>query len=156
LNYLVQVDAVAKKAKDAFTELSVTIDSFGEFQLPPKIILYFDEADTLMITPQRNKQSSGENPSDKYLYDILCSALNNLLSEPLLALFLSTASHLYQLAPSGPMARSARARSNIHNLQAPITETPFDCSPNFPVLPRDLTLEKTCDVAFMSQFGRPL
>ena len=58
--------------------------------------------------------------------------------------------------PSGALARSARARSNIHNLQAPITETPFDCSPDLPVRPHKLTLENTCDVVFMSQFGRPL
>ena len=143
---------------DAFTELSMTIDSFAETQGNSfKIIIYFDEADTLMTSPEKNKQSSSlENTLDKYIYDILCSALSRLVSEPLFAIFLSTAPHLYQLAPSGPFARSARARANIHNLQTPITETPFDCSPYFPVQPRDLTLENTCDVAFMSQFGRPL
>jgi hypothetical protein len=152
-DHLTQVNVAARKAKDVFKELSVTIDSFNQSSAPaPKLILYFDEADTLMIPPPKNKPSySGENPSDKYLYDILYSALNNLLSELFLVLFLSTTSHLYQLAPSGPITRSAHAHSNIHNLQAPITETPFDCLPDFPVRPRQLTLKNTCDVAFMSQ-----
>jgi hypothetical protein len=73
-----------------------------------------------------------------------------------MALFPSTASHLYKLAPSGPFARSAHARSNINNLQAPIIETPFDCYPDFLVQPCELTLENTCDIEFMSQFGLPL
>jgi hypothetical protein len=158
LNYrFAQVNVAARKAKDAFKELSVTIDSFGQSLTPAlKIILYIDEAHTLMIPSQKKLSYSGKNPSDKYLYDILCSALNNFLSEPLFVLFLSTASHLYQLVPSGALARSARARSNIHNLQAPITETPFDCSPDLPVWSHKLTLENTCDVVFMSRFGRPL
>ena len=33
---------------------------------------------------------------------------------------------------SGTFSKSARVRSSIRNLQAPITETPFDCSPDFP------------------------
>lgn len=161
---LPQLDVAARKAKNAFHELSVTLDSFGNSSTSSlKVVLYFDEAHTLMVkVASRSKNGlsdSGQNfsdPADKYLYDIFCSALNHFLEEPLLVLFLSTTSHIYKLAPSGPLARSARARSNIDNLQAPITEIPFDCSPDFPVRPHQLTLEDTCNISFMARFGRPL
>jgi hypothetical protein len=140
-------------AQHAFNTLCATLGpSF-------KPVLYFDEAHTLMVTlpsqPTVDQAFPSENLGQTYLYDILCSALE-CLDKPPIVLFLSTASHLYQLAQSGSFTRSARARSNIKNLQAPITETPFDCFPDFLVQPRELTLENTCDIEFMSQFGRPL
>ena len=46
----------------------MTNDSFDEIQGSFKIILYLDKADTLMILPNRTKQtSSHENPFDKYI-----------------------------------------------------------------------------------------
>lgn len=112
-------------------------------------MLYFDEAHVLVDQMTR----AGEK---KNLYDILCSAFDNLRSQSLFVIFLSTNSHLAGLAPSAAMASSARARENFDALQAPITETPFDCAPNLSVLPKTLTMDSTCDLEFMARFGRPL
>jgi hypothetical protein len=55
-DHLAQVDVAARKAKDAFKELSVTIDSFNQSPAPaPKITLYFDEADTPQKTNHRTR-----------------------------------------------------------------------------------------------------
>jgi hypothetical protein len=118
--------------------------SFPENQV--KVMLYFDEAHVLVDSTDDRKT----------LYDILCSAIDNLRSESLFVIFLSTNSHLEKLAPSGAMAWSARARENSDALQAPITETPFDCAPTLSVLPKTLTMDATCDLEFMARFGRPL
>jgi hypothetical protein len=54
------------------------------------------------------------------------------------------------------LARSARARRNGDALQAPITKTPFDCSPKFPIKPKDLDLKALSKVEFLALFGRPM
>jgi hypothetical protein len=41
-------------------------------------------------------------------------------------------------------------------IQAPFTETPFDCHPSFPVIPSHFTLAGTAGVEFLARFGRPL
>jgi hypothetical protein len=111
-----------------------------------KVVLYFDEAHILSDLPApRNKES-------KTLYDVLCSAFDHLRSSSLMVIFLSTNSHLEKLAPSGAMARSARAREHSDSLQAPITETPFDCAPALSVVPKTLTMDATCDLEFMARF----
>jgi hypothetical protein len=55
---LAQVDVASKRAKDAFDALSATIDSFGIIPTQSlKIVLYFDEAHTLMtkVPPQTGR-----------------------------------------------------------------------------------------------------
>jgi hypothetical protein len=101
------------------------------------------------------------DPEGNSTYDVLCSCFNFFLTLPILVIYLSTTSirSQWQLAPVGPLARSARARSNVtnvENLQAPITETPFDCSPVFPIKPGKLGLEDVSKVEFLAQFGRPM
>jgi hypothetical protein len=110
------------------------------------VVVYFDESHAL----------SAEKSSGKTQYDHLARALNELLARPIFTIFLSTNSHINQLAPSSGMARSARARKDIFGLQAPITELPFDCSPKFPLVPGMSTLADTSTIPFMAQFGRPL
>ncbi|KAF8872391.1 hypothetical protein CPB84DRAFT_1967482 [Gymnopilus junonius] len=39
---------------------------------------------------------------------------------------------------------------------APITETPFDCYPDFKVKPGELTVKDISEIKFMAKFGRPL
>ena len=150
-----QVEQLGREALGAFNKLSSTIDSSieGRQHFPNnqiKVVLYFDEAQTL------SDEMAPKNIENKSLYDVLCSAFDHLRSASLFIIFLSTNSRLDKLVPGGPLARSARARENWHALQAPITETPFDCSPDFPIIPGTMKLEETCDVAFMARFGRPL
>ena len=61
-----------------------------------------------------------------------------------------------QLAPLRLLGRSARAREIADGLQAPITETPFDCSPVFTIKPGQLTPQDISKVEFLAQFGRPM
>lgn len=111
--------------------------------------MYFDEADTLTKTfaPQFIKTR----------YDVLCSVLYVFKKQPVFGIFLSTAMRLApQPAPTGRLAPSARIPIEIKLIQAPITETPFDCSPDLPVDPNSLTLDQISKISFMARFGRPL
>ena len=115
-----------------------------------KLMLYFDEAHVL------SARAVPHDPEEKDMYDVLCSCFNLFLSLPIFVIFLSTTSNIHELAPLGPLAKSARARANADALQAPLTETPFDCSPEFPIKPGKFGLKDVCQVEFMAQFGRPM
>ncbi|KAF9507409.1 hypothetical protein BS47DRAFT_1351722 [Hydnum rufescens UP504] len=115
-----------------------------------KLMLYFDEAH---ILAQRKVPGDLDG---KDMYDVLCSCFSLLPSSSVFVIYLSTQSDISDLAPRRSLSRSARARENPEALQAPITETPFDCSPRFPVNPGELKLEDVYTVDFMAQFGRPL
>jgi hypothetical protein len=115
-----------------------------------KLMLSFDEAHVLA------EHKVPKDPDGNDTYDVLCSCFNFFLSMPIFVIYLSTSSIIGQLAPQGSLARSGRARENADALQAPITETPFDCSPEFPIIPGKLVLEDVCKVEFMVQFGRPM
>jgi hypothetical protein len=146
--------AVSQMARDEAKQLLQQIDKCCKTMEGPqsnqiKLMLYFDEAHTLV-------QKIPNDPDEKDLYDALCSCFNYLLGHPLFVIYLSTDSNISYLAPRGSLARSARAHQNPGALQAPVTETPFDCSPGFPIKPGTLKLEDVCTVEFMAQFGRPL
>jgi len=115
-----------------------------------KLMLYFDEAHVLA---ERNVPHDRDG---KDLYDVLCSCLNNFVPSPIFTIFVSTTSNITQPAPQPPLARSARARAEPGAPQAPVTETPFDCSPRFPIKPRTIKLKDVSEVEFMAQFGRPM
>ncbi|THH06221.1 hypothetical protein EW146_g9684 [Bondarzewia mesenterica] len=116
---------------------------------PIEIMLYFDEAHELV------QRKAPKNDYDKTLYDVLLSVFNDFLPFPIFAIFLSTTSHIAYFAPTQNQVRSSRAAASGH-LQAPITETPFDCAPDFLVIPGKLTLKEVAAVPFMAKFGRPL
>jgi hypothetical protein len=113
-------------------------------------MLYFDEAHVLA------EKKVIKDPDGKNMYDVMCSCFNFFLSSPIFVIYLSTNSNISDLAPTGPLARSGRARENADSLQAPVTETPFDCFPKFVVKSDDLRLEHVCEVEFMARFGRPM
>jgi hypothetical protein len=112
------------------------------------LLLSFDEAHALNSTPRGVLE-------DKLLLDYLAQALNELRSEPLFAIFLSTQSSIEYFAPSVTAARSTRIRKELPDLHAPITETPFD-SFEQAINPTRLMAHHPSDIAFMSLFGRPL
>jgi len=124
--------------------------SFDPNPKPPnkiKIILYFDEAHELF-----HKQMTDDRPY--HHFDALCGSLNAFRGQPIFAIFLSTDSSLSVLASPRKDNRSARAPAG--RLQAPFTETPFDCSPIFPLELDELNYEDTCQIKFLAQFGRPM
>jgi hypothetical protein len=149
------VDAVLAEARKQLVQLLNCIDncckSLEGFQKGQvKLMLYFDEAHVL-AERKVIKDRDGKN-----MYDVMCSCFNFFLSSPIFVIYLSTNSNISDLAPTRPLARSARARENANALQAPVTETPFDCYPEFVVKSGDLKLEDVCEVEFMAQFGRPM
>lgn len=114
-------------------------------------MIYFDEAHTLTNYPTDPKDLNGKD-----LYDCLLSCLVHFIDQSLFTIFLSTNSSLSNLAPPSRDAKSARARDASKNLQAPITETPFDCYPGFLVQPDTLSWRDVSTIQFMAKFGRPL
>ncbi|KAH9949216.1 hypothetical protein B0H21DRAFT_820225 [Amylocystis lapponica] len=133
-------------------QLSACVNAPEQDEHVVKLILYFDEAHILTTKP------APPNPDEKKLYDVLCSTLEELRRHSIaaFALFLSTNSSLSRFAPIPTQAASGRARTTAKDLQAPITEIPFDCSRNFPINWATLTYAEICTVDFMAQFGRPL
>ncbi|KAH7920465.1 hypothetical protein BV22DRAFT_1181105, partial [Leucogyrophana mollusca] len=115
-----------------------------------KLMFYFDEAHDLATRPVL------DNADGKDMYDVLCSCLNFFTSLPIFAIFLSTNSNINQLAPQGSLAKSARMRQHSNTLHAPVTETPFDCSPAMEIDPGEFKLPDLSKVEFMARFGRPL
>lgn len=143
-----------REAQQALTELLLCMNDYCPFNPNPnppnkiKIILYFDEAHELSRI--RTNGNQGNLPYDHY--NALCGSLNVFRAQPIFAIFLST--DLSALAPSRKDNRSTRARAG--HLQAPITETPFDCSPDFPLKLESLDYDDICQIKFLAQFGRPL
>lgn len=116
-----------------------------------KIVIYFDEAHVL------TNPEEGHDPEEKTPYDILCGCLSNFAGGEVFFLFLSTSSHLNmaKLAPGRALSISARA-ADTAIVQAPITETPFDCHPDLPLWPQAHRVGDLSSIEFMSRFGRPL
>ena len=113
-----------------------------------QVMLYFDEAHEL-----------GKSPvvvgGRKTRYDIMWSTLFHFNTPSVFTVFLSTQSSMSLLAPSAKTARSSRQHRK-ELLQAPITETPFDCHPSFPLRRGQYGLADLKDLAFLARFGRPL
>ena len=143
------VDTASEEAKKQLARLLRRIDdcceSLEEFQNGQvKLVLYFDEAHALA------EKNLIKDPDRENIYDVMCSCFNSFLSSPIFVRQIQT------LATPGPLARSGRARENADALQAPVTETPFDCFPEFLIKPGELGLEDVCEVEFMARFGRPM
>lgn len=122
-------------------------------RLSVQLVVYFDEAHVLTTATC----AATADDEQRSLYTVLLSVLSDYVSEPLFVLFLSTISPIVQLALPGALLPSACAKAtNAH--QAPITETPFDCSPflGANVGSGRHTLEEVSSIHFMAQFGRPL
>ncbi|OCH85448.1 hypothetical protein OBBRIDRAFT_891177 [Obba rivulosa] len=115
-----------------------------------KIVCSMDEVDILART---EAASSKEN---KTLYDVLCSCSEIFSGQPIFFLFLSTHSQLSLLAPPKRLMTCASTRSHFATLVPPITETPFDCSPEFPLRLDGHTMETICRIESIARFGRPL
>ena len=107
-------------------------------------MLYFDEAHEL-----------AKDIGGKKLYDAMWSILAEFQNDCVFTIFLSTESSISLLAPSREPARSTRQYKTAA-LWGPITETPFDCHPIFPLQPGQYGLEDIAKLEFIAAFGRPL
>ena len=128
------------------------LDKIGFPESAPdvRLIIYFDEAHQLCSIDISNDEDC------KNLHDVISSCFNRFIAFRIFGIYLSTNSHLANLAPSGPMSHSARARAAARDLQAPITEIPFDCHPDLHIVPNKLKLGDITRIEFMSKFGRPM
>ncbi len=113
-----------------------------------QLVIYFDKAHLLFKAGMK---------SQRPLFFILLSVLNEYCLHPLFAIFLLTVSHIGHLAPSQSKFTSAHAIATETH-QPPITELPFDCAPPgyLPVKPYTLAVEDITKIPFMAWFGRPM
>ena len=117
-----------------------------------KLMLYFDEAHILTSIDVAGS-TKAEN---RNLMEILCWTLEEMRHSSVFGIFLSTNSSMARFAPRPWLARSARVRNNANDLQAPVTEIPFDCSPGFPLKMDQMEMKELYEVAHLAKFGRPL
>ncbi|KDQ14213.1 hypothetical protein BOTBODRAFT_175000 [Botryobasidium botryosum FD-172 SS1] len=121
------------------------------WESPVKLLFYFDEAQVLA-----KKDVVPDNEEHATIYDVLLWVFNQLRDYPIFAIFISTNTHAIHFPPPGPLAPSARWRGPDIRLQAPITETPFDCYPSPPIKSGEYSLKHVVRLEFMARFGRPL
>ncbi|KAN0074451.1 hypothetical protein V8E55_011863 [Tylopilus felleus] len=145
-------EELKKQLRHNISNLLATLEKFCTYSSPDKkgksrvkIMLYFDEAHELA-------KDIGEG---KNLYDAVWSILAEFRNGCVFTVFLSTQSSMRLLAPSRETARSSRQNKTIA-LWGPITETPFDCHPDLPLLPGKYGLADVAMLKFMTMFGRPL
>ncbi|KAF8551255.1 hypothetical protein OG21DRAFT_301501 [Imleria badia] len=134
-------DQILEEPNTKPAELLAALDRFCIFPNPDdvKVMLYFDKAHELYHAIRGDKQG-------KTLYNVVCSSLNHFKNYPIFTIFIST-----ELPPT-----QSNAREDAKVLQAPITETAFDCHPSFPIKPGQLKLKELGELPFLARFGRPL
>lgn len=144
------VRSMQKKAEQEIIRLQGTIASkVKDLGGIVDILLYFDEAHEMTVL------RPVEPETKKTLYSVFLSVLNDYRNLPLFIVFLSTLSHIADFAPPRAQVDSARG-SKSGSLQAPITETPFDCAPDILVVEYAYDREGIAQIHFISRFGRPL
>lgn len=116
---------------------------------PVQLLIYFDEAQSLAQYSQIWLRPM--------YYHLFLRCINVWASKcpDVMVVFLSTHTKLHDLAPSAEYVASDRYGENRHLLPAPIVETPFDCSPQFP-LRGGASLDEVTSLEYIAQFGRPL
>jgi len=113
----------------------------------PALLLYIDEAHTT----QTNLWTDWKGRTN---YSALTRAIDTLKLKPLLALFTSTASHLYELAPPQMIHNSDRVVTN-DVIPLPFWELPFDANVG-QIKMGTLTLDQITSIEHIVKFGRPL
>lgn len=113
----------------------------------PTVLLYIDEVHSAQT------RLPGD-PKHRTNYSALTRAIDSFKSKALLAIFTSTMSRLYELAPPQMVHSSARVVGN-DAIPLPFWELPFDV--NVGKMSRSrLTLEEITSTAHIVKFGRPL
>jgi len=111
----------------------------------PIILLYVDE----VHSAQTHLASDAK---DRTNYSALTRAIDSFKKSPLIAVFTSTTSRLYELAAPQMVHPSDRVIEN-DTIPLPFWELPFDV--NIGKISRDLTLEQITSTPHIVKFGRP-
>jgi hypothetical protein len=119
-----------------------------------KVLMYFDETHCLANCRSHDYDPHGR---PKTLFNILLSVLNDYLGDHIFVIFMSTVFEIPRFAPVSSVLISSARFVPSEGHQAPITEVPFDCSPDLGNVRADsLRRSQVSDLRFMAQFGRPL
>lgn len=115
--------------------------------------MYFDEAHIL----HSQVALPNEHGRIKTLYDVLCKTFDDI-THCAAILYLSTVSHLVDLAAPRGLANSNRVLEGKALLQPPITEIGFDFGPALPLRPGEIVydLDALSKMSYLASFGRPL
>ena len=150
------LDSAAKEAIKAAAALRTVIRNIPSGDQWAIIVLYFDDSHALchIGTKAYENQSSNTSIQASNYYYALVTAVDSLRREDIVALFLSTNSHLAGFAPPSRYLPSARVQAAA--LQPPFYEFAFDCYPKFPLDSREYTMENMSKPEYMCKFGRPL
>ncbi|KAJ7241042.1 hypothetical protein B0H12DRAFT_1237159 [Mycena haematopus] len=129
--------------------------------VPVKILLVIDEAHTLTehwVQDPTAKAGPTGDPIPRSFLSVMEHVLNSLRAVPIFTIYLSTNSKLEGLAPSDRRHPSNRMQ-HPEQLIPPFTEfTALDVfveKQSSEVLEHGVTLNKMCDPALVSSFGRP-
>ena len=112
----------------------------------PLILLYVDEVNSAQT-------HLASDAKDRTNYSALTRAIDSFKKLPLIAVFTSTTSRLYELAPPQMVHSSDRVIEN-DTIPLPFWELPFDV--NIGKISRDLTLKQLTSTPHIVKFGRPL
>lgn len=113
----------------------------------PTLLLYFDEAHTAQIPIQIDSKRRTN-------YSALTQAIDAFKATSLLAVFTSTTSRLYELAPPQIVHNSARVIAN-DVIPLPFWELPFDTHVGrIPI--GTVTIDEITSIKHIVKFGRPL
>jgi hypothetical protein len=158
LNGLGILVANSIQGKDTWEELlrKSSTDISG-VSTPIKILIYVDEAHYMTPVDERKRSTDHKTKTsyDKFLWCL--NELRGASNNDLFTIFMSTNSEVSHLAPSADVAPSLRYRDQGAAMQAPITETPFDCAPFFHDVNNErLTVAGLSSPKHLSRFGRPL
>ncbi|KZT00605.1 uncharacterized protein LAESUDRAFT_816421 [Laetiporus sulphureus 93-53] len=151
----IKLNSYAQRAVEAGENLikSLVHDESAEPANSLRLVMYFDEAHSLM------QHSTKGIDTGRTRYHALCKAIHQLAALPLFVVMLSTTSQLHKLSPAKIFHPSMRVQGGKQDdLQAPITEMPFDllCDNQTLVPPGGVTLTDACSLGFICRFGRPL
>lgn len=148
------IDQVEKEAKECLSSLIELLSTPplpevrpSETSVMPKALLYVDEAHSTQISLLNDLKHRTN-------YAALTRAIDSLKAMPLLAVFTSTTSRLYDLAPPQMVHSSDRVMGN-DTIPLPFWELPFDV--NVGKISRgSLTLKEITATEHIVKFGRPL
>lgn len=120
----------------------------GEPKLP-SLLLHIDEVQTMQVHLLHDDKRRTN-------YSAFTRVVDSFKDQPTLAIFSSTASRLYELAPPRSVHESDRVIAH-DTIPLPTWELPFDANLGEAGIEKgSLTLEEITSIAHVVRFGRPL
>ncbi|KAF8340879.1 hypothetical protein F5887DRAFT_1225825 [Amanita rubescens] len=151
VSYSLPIEQYQKHTKPLLERFRKKVKSIIGEEKVVEVIIYFDEAHTL-LTEKSEDEAKGPGLSS---YANLCWAATFCYDSPVFFIFLSTNSSLPHFAVVKAKSTSEPISICKAGLNTPINEMPFDCHPQ-KVRKGKLSMDETASIPFMARFGRPL